>query len=253
MKVIVNNIQRFSLHDGPGIRTIVFFKGCNLKCPWCCNPEDINFNIESYKEDGVLKQYGKEMTLEELEHEILKDKDYYDDDNGGVTFSGGECLWQFEKIEPLLKKLKSEKINICIETALTVPEKYLDIALRYVDEFYVDAKILDETSENKINGNPKLYESNYKKLISSNKNVIVRIPVVKDYTYTDNNINLIINLLKKNKPNKVEIFKTHELAKKKYKTLNLKFNEFKNISNDELLEIKNKFDKSGLKCEIIKI
>ena len=74
MKVIISNIQRFSLHDGPGIRTTIFFKGCNLKCPWCSNPENIDFEIQEYeyqKEKGI---YGYEIELEQLEKEILKDK-----------------------------------------------------------------------------------------------------------------------------------------------------------------------------------
>ena len=60
MKVIVTNIQRFCLHDGPGIRTTVFFKGCNLKCPWCSNPENLSFEIEEYNNDGIKGIYGKE-------------------------------------------------------------------------------------------------------------------------------------------------------------------------------------------------
>ena len=105
MKVIVSNIQRFCLHDGPGIRTTVFFKGCSLNCPWCANPENIDFNIEEYSENGEKKHFGYEISLEELEKEIIKDEDYYMT-GGGVTFSGGECLFQFKKIEPLLQKLK---------------------------------------------------------------------------------------------------------------------------------------------------
>ena len=190
MKVIVSNIQRFCLHDGPGIRTTVFFKGCNLRCPWCSNPENINFNIEEYNYNNQKGKYGKEYSLDELESEILKDKDYYDT-NGGVTFSGGEPLLQFKNIEPLLKKLKEDKINICVETALTVPKEFINIALKYVDEFIIDIKIIDSTSD-KINGNPSLYLDNVKEVYSKNKNIIFRIPLVYDYTYTESNINKII-------------------------------------------------------------
>lgn len=74
MKVIVNDIQRFSLHDGPGIRTTIFFKGCNLKCPWCSNPENIDFKIVEYNYQNQKGTYGYEIELEDLEKEILKDK-----------------------------------------------------------------------------------------------------------------------------------------------------------------------------------
>ena len=179
MKVIVSNIQRFSLHDGPGIRTTVFFKGCNLKCHWCSNPENMNFEIEKYKDGNEEKFYGYEIELEDLEKEILKDKAFYET-GGGVTFSGGEPLLQFDKIEPLLEKLKKENINICIETALSVREELVDIAIKYVDEFIIDIKILDKDNVNKINGNIELYESNIKKIFESGKKVIFRIPLAKD-------------------------------------------------------------------------
>ena len=78
MSVRITNIQRFSLHDGPGIRTTVFLKGCNLHCPWCCNPENIDFNIEHYVENGLEKDFGYDIDLEDLEREVLKDEAFYD-------------------------------------------------------------------------------------------------------------------------------------------------------------------------------
>ena len=132
MKARITNIQRFSLQDGPGIRTTIFLKGCSLKCPWCSNPENISYEIEEYKNDGEKGIYGKDIELDELYEEIKKDDAYYKIDNGGVTFSGGEVLLQIEKIEPLLKKLKSEKINICMETCLVSPLDNLKVALKLI-------------------------------------------------------------------------------------------------------------------------
>ena len=108
MKVIVSNIQRFCLQDGPGIRTTVFFKGCNLFCLWCNNPENIDFNIESYNNNGKIEHYGYEIKLEDLEKEILKDKIYYEN-CGGITFSGGEPLLQFKKNRTIIKRFKRKK------------------------------------------------------------------------------------------------------------------------------------------------
>ena len=141
--MLITNIQRFSLHDGPWIRTTVFLKGCNLRCPWCANPENLSFQKEEYVKDGIKGIYGYEISGEELEKEILKDKIYYED-GGGVTFSGGEALLAFKELEPLLKKLKEDKINICVETALMVKNELLEIALNYVDLFIIDIKILDD-------------------------------------------------------------------------------------------------------------
>ena len=253
MKVIVSNIQRMCFHDGPGIRTTVFFKGCNLKCPWCSNPENVKFEIEKYIDNNTEKEFGYEIELKELEKEILKDKVYFDKE-GGVTFSGGEPLLQSEKIEPLLKNLKEKDINICVETALMVPEKYLEIALKYVDEFYVDIKILDEEMCKKIlNGNIKLYYKNLDKLFLSNKNVTLRLPMSEEYTITEKNTEKILELLEKYKPQKVEIFELHTLGEKKYKALNKEMQVFKKLGKDKIDNLYTLIKSIGINVEVIKI
>ena len=144
MKVRVSNIQRFCLHDGPGIRTTIFLKGCNLRCPWCANPENIDFNPTKYinESTGEHGVFGQDIDDLELFKEIMKDKQYYDMTNGGVTFSGGEPLLQIEELELLLTKIKEEKINICFETALQTPTELVQKSMIYVDEYIVDIKIL---------------------------------------------------------------------------------------------------------------
>ena len=250
MKVIVSNIQRFSLHDGPGIRTTIFFKGCSLKCPWCSNPENISFDIEEYIENDEKKYFGYEITLEELEKEILKDKKFYEN-GGGVTLSGGECLLQFMKIEPLLKRLKEQKIDICIESALNVPSEFVDIALKYVNHYYIDVKILDSNNEKLINSNTKLYLNNVEKILKNNSDVIFRMPVVKDYTYTNDNINELLEFIKKYKIKKIELFKIHNLGEYKYKLLNKKLTRFDEVTDNEINDLKNKIEKLNVDVKII--
>lgn len=252
MKVIVSNIQRFCMHDGPGIRTTVFFKGCNLRCPWCANPENIEFNLQEYENDGEMLVFGKEMTLNQIEKEILKDIQYFEN-GGGVTFSGGEPLLQFEKIEPFLRSLKGKNINICVETALSVPIDFVNIAIKYVDEFIIDIKILDEENIAKINGNLKLYLRNINEIFKNHKKVIFRIPLAKEYIVTEKNISLILEFLKEYKPYKVEIFKIHNLAEKKYKSLNKKMEVLKEISDQEIEGIKNRIEELEISVEICKI
>ena len=253
MKVIVSNIQRMCFHDGPGIRTTVFFKGCNLRCPWCSNPENVNFEIEKYISDNVEKNFGYEIELEELEKEILKDEIYFDKE-GGITFSGGEPLLQFEKIEPLLKSLKEKHVNICVETALMVPENFLEIALKYVDEFYVDIKILNEEICKKIlNGNIDFYYKNLDKLFSTNKKVTFRLPMSEEYTITEDNIKKIIELLEKYRPKKVELFELHTLGEKKYKALNREMKVFKKIDKEKIEKLYNLIKSININVEVIKI
>lgn len=251
MTVRITNIQHFCLHDGPGIRTTVFLKGCNLTCPWCANPENISYAIEKYDEDKV---FGYDINLKDLKKEILKDKTFYTLNNGGVTFSGGEPLLQIKELEPLLKDLKSENINICFETALQVPKENIKLALDYVDEFFVDIKILlEEECKNILNGNIKLYRSNVKFLLENNKNVTFRIPLVESYTTTEENINLILNLLNKYPEQKVEIFEIHDLGEKKYIKLNKEMPKFNEIPEDKLNKIFDEINKIVGNCEIIKI
>ena len=248
MKVIVTNIQRFSLHDGPGIRTTVFLKGCNLSCPWCSNPENLNFEVELYSNEGTSGTYGYEIELNDLEKEILKDKPFYEN-GGGVTFSGGEALLQFDKLEPLLQSLKKQNINMCIETALSVPEHLVEIALQYIDEFIVDIKILDEETIDKINGNLNFFKTNIKKIFVNKKNVIFRIPLAKDYIVTEKNIHLILEFLS----NMKKLLEIHNLAEKKYKTLHKKMVKLETIKQEKIKEIKNKIEELGIQVEICKL
>lgn len=252
MKVLVTNIQRFCLHDGPGIRTTIFFKGCNLRCPWCANPENIDFKIQKYEYQSENGRYGYEIELDDLEKEILKDKQFYEN-GGGVTFSGGECLLQFEKIEPLLKILKEKKINTCIETSLVVPENLVDIAIKYIDEFIIDIKILDKDNVNKINGNAQLYTKNIKKIFDNNCEVVFRIPLVPQYTTTDKNLEEILDFFKIYKPTKVEIFKIHRLGEKKYRTLQMRMPNFQEIKDNDIKKIKKSIEDLGIITEYIKI
>ncbi|OWT33515.1 hypothetical protein BGI41_02015 [Methanobrevibacter sp. 87.7] len=255
MTIRITNIQHFSLQDGPGIRTTIFLKGCNLNCPWCCNPETINYNIEKYTEKGLKKEFGYDISIKELEKEILKDKIYYSKNNGGVTFSGGEPLLQIKELKPLLNNLKEKNINICFETALQIPSKLLKIAIKYIDEIFIDIKILTEKEAKTIlNGNINLYYNNLEIISNSNiKNITFRIPINKEYTMKKDNINKISELISKYPNYNVEIFKIHNIGESKYKLLNRKLQNFTNITDKEINEICKKLKKYNKNIKIIKI
>lgn len=251
-KILISNIQRFSLQDGPGIRTTLFLKGCNLRCPWCANPENLENNIKKIVKDNREYIFGYYMEVEKLKEELIKDKSYYELNNGGVTFSGGEPLLQFKKLEKLLIELKSENINMCIETSLFAPKEMLEIAIKYIDEFIVDVKILDKNICKKVlGGNINNFYQNLDELFSKKKNINIRIPVTKEFTFNEKED--IINLLKKYSPKKVEIFKIHNLAEKKYDILGMKINKFHNITNDELESFRRELKDIGCNVEICKL
>ena len=243
MSVRITNIQHFCLHDGPGIRTTVFLKGCNLRCPWCANPECISNEIE----DG----FGYDISLDKLKEDILKDEIYYSKNDGGVTFSGGEPLLQIKNLKNLLIDLKSKNINICFETALFVNKNLLEIAMPYVDEFIVDVKILSkEECKDILGGNVDTYLKNLKLL--KNKKVMFRIPLVQEYTLTEDNTKLILELLNDYPDYKVEIFKIHNLAESKYKILGKK-QYFEEIDDNTVNEFLNKLKNVVDNVEIIEL
>ena len=142
---------------------------------------------------------------------------------------------------------------MCVETALTVPSDLVDIAIEYMDKFIIDIKILDKDNINKINGNIELFTSNINKIFNAKKNVTFRIPMAPNYIYTEKNIEYILKFLEEYKPNKVEIFKIHNLADKKYKTLGKKIMRFDDITQEQLEEIKEKIESLKVNVEICKI
>lgn len=248
MKNIVTNIQRFCLHDGPGIRTTIFFKGCNLRCPWCSNPENLSFDIEKSIDGNII--YGKEFTCEQLYEEIIKDRIYYEN-NGGVTFSGGEPLWHFKDIEDLLKKLNKEYITIAVETSATLPIEYIKFAEKYVDYFLIDIKILTDDAYLKINSNTNIFVENIEYLIRKKSNIKFRLPLVKNFTYSEENLNKVYAFLKKYNIEEIEIFNIHGFGKNKYNQLGKKFEHFDKLSEKELEEIIKKF--KGINITILNI
>ena len=272
-KILLTNIQRFSLHDGPGIRTTVFLKGCNLRCPWCSNPENLNSYPETFYKDGLEGNYGKYYTPEELVNECLKDKNYYvgelsepknwltvDKENieklpGGVTFSGGECLLQMEQLVPVCQALHGEGVHISVETSLFVPEEYIALALEYIDFFYIDMKILNPKRCNEVEkGNIELYLKNIDTVIRAGAKVVIRVPVIGNNTDSEENRREVYKLLKKYKDRilKIELIKEHNLGETKYKSLNREI-IYMGVS-DELMEIyKNELSDLGVFVEICKV
>ena len=213
----ITDIQHFSLHDGPGIRTTVFLKGCSIKCPWCANPECISSKIQG--------EFGYDVSLDDLEKDILKDEPFYKT-GGGVTFSGGEPLLQIKNLEPLLKSLKLKNINICFESSLFVKSEYLNIAKLYADEFIVDIKMLNpENTKNILKGNIDQYLDNLK-LLDLSKTTF-RIPVTE---FSLNDQDLILNLLKD---------LDYEIIKKEVKDYKHEIYQFNTIF-DEALFVGNK-------------
>ena len=127
------DIQRYSIHDGGGIRTIVFLKGCPLRCKWCCNPEGQHYEIEKMTLGGKEKIVGQDVTVGEIIDIIERDRIYYRRSGGGLTLSGGESLTQPDFAVALLKTSKERGINTAMESTGFADFSVISRYLPYLD------------------------------------------------------------------------------------------------------------------------
>lgn len=250
-KILVGNIQRFSLHDGTGIRTTVFMLGCSIHCPWCANPENLQKRQRQYPDPEDI--YGKFYSVDELVKEVLKDRVYFSD-GGGVTFSGGEALLSAPELFDVWKRLKAEGVNITVETALFIPLENLMMTDGLIDHYLVDVKILEPENCNRIlGGNVAIYRRNFSWLCHNKNDIVLRFPVVNPDTMNPANLALLYDFLKEYNVKKIQIFAIHDLARSKYKNLNMPFHEYKPVTNGDLESIKAKIMELGTDCEILQV
>ena len=180
MKGILFNIQKFCTQDGPGIRTTVFLKGCPLHCLWCHNPESQSSQKEQMHEPE--EAFGYEMSAENVIQEVLEDKAFYDNSGGGVTFSGGEPLFQAEFCLELLKEAKKYGLHVCMETCGFASKEIMLKTAEYVDIYLFDYKETDSHKHKTYTGayNEPILE-NLKALDKIGKKMILRCPVIPGY------------------------------------------------------------------------
>ncbi len=250
-KAMIFDIQRNSFVDGPGIRTTVFFKGCNLRCKWCHNPESQSFEkqmmfykdkctgcgkcrevcpnhlqscdfcgkCELYCPADARKVCGREYTPAEVFAEVIKDKAFYDNSGGGVTFSGGECMLQLDFLREILEKCKSAGIHTAVDTAGNVPWESFEKILPFTDLFLYDIKAFGAELHRKGTGvSNELILENLKNL-SGRADIIVRIPVIGGYNDNDEEIRQIADFLKQIKIIKAELLPYHAMGEHKYTAL----------------------------------
>ena len=176
MTGIVFDIQRAALHDGPGLRTVVFLKGCPLHCTWCHNPESIQFEPETGKSGKV---YGRKMTVDDVMKTVLADRAYYETSGGGITLSGGEPTAQFEFCKALLKAAKAEGIHTCLDTCGQLPSDRLRELIPFVDLFHYDWKVETQEQHNQwTGGNAKLIRENLNLLQENRCSICLRCPII---------------------------------------------------------------------------
>lgn len=222
MKLFVSDIQHFSVGDGPGIRTTVFLKGCNLRCPWCHNPETISREpvTLTYSRAGKTVTYGRTMTVQAVLEEVMEDVDFYRQSGGGVTLSGGEPLLQHEAVAALANALKGKNIPTLLDTAGCVPWAHFEEVLPFVDTVFFDWKTGDPAfMKASIGGDLSLVRDNLTRLLRVHPDVHVRIPLIPAVNTDEAQVAAMIADLRTAGAQTVALLPFHRLAVGKYEAM----------------------------------
>jgi len=269
----VFSVEEFSTFDGPGIRTTVFLKGCPLKCEWCHNPEGQSFRNELIKtqvgclscgkcknaEDdekislcpnNLYRFAAKEYTAQELKTKLLKNADILNLSGGGITFSGGEPLANYEFLKEILSLLKG-KVHLALQTCGFCESEKFEEILPLCDYLLYDIKIVDPQLHKKYTGvcNKRILK-NFKSLIESGKEFVIRTPLIPGVTDTNENLQNIAELLSENGIKSIDLMPYHELTGSKYAAVDREYNPSFN-ENKPLNYGKEIFEKYGITANIL--
>ena len=284
-KGLIFDIKRFAVHDGPGIRTTVFFKGCPLSCTWCHNPESrspdpekstkhISLNGITFEKEEIA---GREMTVKELLNEVERDRIFFEESGGGITLSGGEPLFQIDFCRELLQTLKKSELHTALDTTGYASPEEIQSIIPYADLFLYDLKLMDDSEHKKHTGvsNQAILE-NLTTLLESGKQVIIRLPVIPGITDTQANIRSVIDFLgsmqhKTNSPLprhfvprndithqftgspiEVHLLPYHTTAKNKYRRFyfNDNMKPEVSVSKEKITQLKGEIEKAGFQVKV---
>jgi len=260
----VFNIQKYVLHDGPGIRTTIFFKGCPLSCKWCHNPESIRRDQELSFNKGkcigcnhcndfkdpepcpseALSFVSKDYSVDELMIEIMKDHVFYEQSGGGVTFSGGEPLLQSDFLLEVLKVCKKNGLHTAVDTSGFSPWANFERLKPYVDLFLYDIKHMDSDKHKALTGvGNKLIIDNFKQLILDH-DVYLRLPIIKGVNDDAENMKEVRSLITSDHVLQVNLLPYHNYAENKYNQLmnHIEFEAFQRPSDEQLESLKSFFE-----------
>lgn len=257
MSGIVFDIKRYAVHDGPGIRTTIFMKGCPLRCLWCHNPESFSPQIEEFDQVKRLGgksvqekiQIGKEYSVKSLVKEIEKDQLFFDESGGGVTFSGGEPLFQIDFLASMLRECKAMDFHTVVDTSGFAPKEHLEWIIEHVDLFLFDVKQMDDEEHKKLTGvsNRQILE-NLAYLIDQKKKLIIRYPMIPGFNDSYENIMKMIRFLEDSTyQSEIHILPYHRMGKDKYERFNKENNmpDIPSLNEEDTLWAKEIFEEAG--------
>jgi pyruvate formate lyase activating enzyme len=257
--VTVFDIKRFAVHDGPGIRTTVFLKGCPLRCWWCHNPEsqqqepvtvDVERKLNGRSVQGK-KVYGEQMESKQLIEILIRDSHFYEESGGGVTFSGGEPLMQPEGLLQLLEACKVHRFHTTVDTCGYARQEHFENILDVTDLFLFDLKNMDPGLHKHYTGvdnGPILSNADF--LLKKGATVIFRIPVIPGINTSREEVSEMVRFLKERagQMKEVHLLPYHRIAENKYRRLHMEFHLADLAEPDATLmrQLKEEFLKTGL-------
>ena len=244
------DIQKFSTHDGPGIRTIVFLKGCVLRCRWCCNPESQNYHTETMLQNGKEKVIGYDTTVEDVLKIVSQDMPYYRRSGGGITLSGGEAMCQCDFATALLRSAKALGINTCIETTACAPYTVVEKFLECLDYVLMDIKHMNSAKHKEFTTQPnELILENAVKIARNAKSLVIRVPVIPGFNDTEEEIYDIARFAASlENVNEIHLLPYHRLGYDKYIGLGREYpmGDVKTPSKEHMRRLVSAAEKTGL-------
>lgn len=250
------DIQRYSIHDGNGIRTIVFLKGCVLRCRWCCNPESQSYEIQTMMVQGKPKVMGRDVSVQEVMEIVEKDRTYYRRTGGGLTLSGGESLCQPEFATALLKAAQERGISTAMESMGCAKWEVIDGLLPYLDQYLLDIKHMDPQKHKEYTGrtNELMLENAMKIARSGKTELSIRVPVIPGFNDTPEEIRDIAAYTRQlQNVKRMHLLPYHRLGQDKYEGLGRPYlmGDVKPPENEKmeiLLRVAEEI--SGIECQI---
>jgi len=264
MRGLIFSVKRYAVHDGPGIRVTFFMKGCPLSCWWCHNPEGISPDVETVdqvekvgdREFVKTEEAGRWYTVYDVIEILEKEKIFFDESKGGVTFSGGEPLMQADFLFETLKACKEKGYHTAVDTSGYSPaENYLKI-IPWTDLFLFDLKHMDDQMHIKYTGvSNVLIINNMKLILGSGKDIFVRIPVIPGFNDSGENLNAFKQLildLKRDNLKRISLLQYHRIGKAKYSRFKIPFRMegTEPPSRERMNELKEFFSETGIETRI---
>lgn len=261
-KAFISNIQKYNMYDGPGIRTLVFFKGCPLRCKWCSNPENLQSNSQVMCGSGSkCSVVGEAKTISELLETIEEDRMFYDISGGGVTLSGGEVLLQHDAAANLLMACKQVGINTAIETSGYAKLEHILQVAEFTDLFLFDIKHIESEKHYELTGvrNEQILK-NLSELLHRRYQVKIRMPLLKGINDDDKEIEGVIRFLTPYKEYKnfkgIDLLPYHKMGVNKYKQLGWDYPLDKipdpSLKEEDLSRIENMFKNHHFNVTVIR-